>query len=455
MFFRSLLIKLDNKINQWLNRESSSHKETRIDDFDKVNPFNMVLKRVLNRCFFQSEFEVTADSLQAEPLIELCEDLHKNRYKIGARMLGGSDTPANISECWAVPYFETIGGKQKLQHNYIGGDRIIITAMKADRITECCMVLDAVKKNTIVYLLCRKHIVDDNGNLTISYFIANEQAKEVSASIPEWEAIVKQEITYPGANHIGFGRYKSPVLSLSEDDVYGKPLNYGCAVIEEKIQACLVQIEKEFAHKEVKLFADDTIVKSRDKDGNPLKAHVIDEYIYPIKSLAGVNDGGSFISEFSPAIRESSYYTHLTELLKQYEALCGLNNMITHDVSAGATATEIRMLNIDNMSMEDNIKHAIGAGNRMTLEADCIYLGIPLNRDMWTYTEVWEDIYQDTDKRTEDELKMYEAGANEQLDLIKYWHPALSDEEAREKLERIKDERSNANQSALEGLLNM
>lgn len=453
-FWRNLLTKLNDKINQWLNGDKPQSKETRVDNFDVVNPLVMILKKLLNYCFMQCDFELTTDSSVAEPLVDLCEDLQKNCYKIGAFMLGGSDTPGNISECWAVPCLETVGGQQKLFHSYIGGDRIIITGIKADRITECYMILDATKRNDKIYLLCRKHMLDDKGNLTISYFVSDETTNETSASIPEWDSLIKNEITYPSVNHIGFGRYKSPVLALDGDDTYGKAINHGCGKIEAEIQTCFEQIQEEFAHKGVKIFADEKIVRTHDKDGNPIKVNAIDEYIYPVKSLAGVTPS-SLITEFSPAIRESSYYAHLTELLKQYEALCGLNNILTHDTTNSATATEIRMMNSDNIALIDNIRQAVRKGNIETLEADSIYLGIPLNQKLWEYDETWQPLFEDEQQTLENNIRLYEQGASELKDLVKYWFSTLTDKEIDEKIERIKAEKTSSAKSSLESMLNL
>ena len=451
-FWTNLLTRINDKLNKMLNN-NKANPETKIDDDTVVNFFVMVLKKVLNLVFIGCDFELKTDSKVAEPLIELCEDLQHNCYKIGAFMLGGSDTPNGRSECWAVPCFEMVGGQQKLFHNYLGGDRVIITAMSAERISECYMVLDAVKQNEKIYLLCRKHKLDDVGNLTISYFVGDENAREITIEIEEWSSLVMTEITYPGVNHIGFGRYKSPVLSVN-DDVYGKPLNYGCGLIEKQIQVCLKQIQDEFKHKGVRIFADDSIVKTRDKDGNPIKANVVDEYIYPVRSLAGVT-AKDFITEYSPAIRESSYYAHLTELLKQYEALCGLNNILTHNASANATATEIKMLNADTVALIDNIRQSMRKGNIETLEADSIYLGIPLNMDLWSYDETWQEVFTDEQQMLENNIRMYEQGAMEQRDLLTYWFPTLTSEEIEQKIERIKAEKQNSVQSSIESMLNL
>ena len=450
-FWYNLLQKLNGKINQWLNSEKMNTEETRIDDDGIVNFFVMILKKVLNHVFMQCDFEIVSDSVIAEPLRNLCDDLQSNCYKIGVYMLGGSDTPQNISECWVVPSVMILGEKRKLYHTYLRGDRIRITEMIADEITECYMILESVKRNDKPYLLCRRHALNEKGDLKISYFIADEQAHEVNIDIPEWRNIINTETTYVGANHIGFGRYKSPVISLNNDDTYGKPLNYGCSVIERKIQACLEQIRIEFKSKDPKLFPDESIVRRKDRNGNPLGMYCIDEYIYPIQHKMGAD--AKMIDVYSPEIRESSYYVHLKELLKQYEALCGVNNILVKDNTANATATEIKALCIDNISLEDNIRQAIRQGNIMTLEADGIYLNI--RRDLWSYDETWTDIYDDEQKRLNNMLTMYSNGAAEQIDLIKYWFPTLSDDEAQEKLDRINESRKNNTQAVIENMMNM
>ena len=450
-FWYNLLQRLDSKINQWLNKGGAGTKELNADNDTVVNFFIMALKKVLNHVFMQCDFELTTDSALAEPLVELCEELQENCYKIGAYMLGGSDTPQRISECWAVPYFEAVNGEQKLMHSYLSGDRIRITGTAGNRITDCYMIIDAVRRRDKTYFLCRQHTLDKSGNLKITYFVADEQAKETEADVPEWAGVIQTETTYAGAGHIGFGRYKSPVLAFG-NDTYGKPLNYGCAVIEQQIQTVLHQIQLEFRSKETKLFPDWSIVKKEDNDGNPLGMFCIDEYIYPVKHAQGLS--GNLIDEFSPAIRESSYYTHLTQLLEQYQALMGVNELITHERSGNAaTATEIRTLNIDNISLEDNIRKAMREGNLETLRADSMYLGI--REDLWTYDETWTDIYDDEQQRLNNMLTLYSNGAVEQLDLIKYWFPTLSDEEAQEKLDRITQSKEKDTQKSLEEMLNV
>lgn len=446
-----LLSFLGNKINQYLNKGKEGLRSISADNDTVVNFFLMALKKVLNHVFMQCEFEVITDSKVAEPLIESCKDLQKNCYKIGAYMLGGSDTPQQISECWVVPYFVTSGGQKKLKHSYINGTRICITALSGSDITDCYMILDAVTRQEKTYFLCRQHTLNENGDLTIKFFINDEYARKTSTTIPEWDNIVQSETVFRGANNIGFGRYKSPVISLG-NDTYGKPLNYGCAVIEKEIQNVLKQIQREFKASKKMLFPDWSIVTKEDKDGNPVEMYSIDEYIYPIEHNAG--ESQNMIEYFAPEIRDSSYYNHLTKLLEQYQNLMGVNELITHEQSGeNATATEIKALNVDNISLEDNIRKSMREGNIATLKADSMYLGI--REDLWSYDETWTDIYDDEQQRLENMLKMYDYGAAEQIDLIKYWYPSLTDKEAQEKLERIKAEKQQSMSSSIENMLNM
>lgn len=449
-FWNSLLQKLDNKINQYLNKGKDGKTPLTADNDSVVNFFIMTLKKVLNHVFLQCDFAVVSDSEQAAPLKDLCEDLQANCYKIGAYMLGGSDTPQQISECWVVPYFGKINGENKLFHSYLNGDRIKITAMTGGCITDCYIIIDAATIRNNTYFLCRRHELDADGNLKISFFTANETAESVNVNIPEWKTIISTETVYNKANNIGFGRYKSPVLAIG-NDIYGKPLNYGCAEIESKIQVCLQQIFDEFKHKNVRIFADENIVRNKDKNGKDLGINVIDECIYTMRQVAG--GGKPFIEVFSPEFRESAYYTHLTKLLEQYQSLMGVNELITHERSGNsATATEIRTLNLDNISLEDNIRRAVKEGNIQTLEADSMYLGI--RPDLWTYDETWTDIYADEQQKMNNLKTAIESGWAEQIDGVKYWNDSLSEEEAEEKLNRINIEKESKSNKSIEDMLN-
>ena len=212
-FWYNLLQKLNSKINQQLNRGNTASGEMTASDTDKINFFLMILKSVLNRVLMECEFDIVSDSQQAEPLKSAVKNLNENAYKIGGYMLGGSDTPDNKSECWAILIDKKCG-----IHHFMGGNEICITAKSGDHITDCYMIWNAIKRNDKIYLLCRRHTLGDDGTLKIRFFAADEAAREVVADIPEWNSFLymlddngvrtRKEIIIPNANHIGFGRYK-------------------------------------------------------------------------------------------------------------------------------------------------------------------------------------------------------------------------------------------------------
>ena len=449
-FWRNLLERIGKNINQYLNNHNGKMSIVDADDDTVVNFFAMILKKVINRTLMGAEYDVVSDSTLTEPLQELCENLNENIHRVVGYMLGSNP----YAECWCVPSFVTVGGQQKLIHSYLDGSRIRITSVKEDgSVNECYMILNATKRKNKEYFLCRKHTLDDNGNLTISYFVSDAEAKEINASVlPEWDSLVQTEVTYPGVNHIGFGRYKSPVQAFNNDTVYGVPLNYNCGLIESQLNKAVKDIEFEMKASKKMLFPDWSIVRKENKDGKPIGMYSIDEYIFPIKKKADSN--GSLVDEYCPAIRGTEYEAHLTSLLERYQNSMGVTELITHNNSGnGATATEIKMLNIDNISLEQAIKKSVRKGNIETLEADGIYLGIA--RDLWTYDEDYTDIYVDADKELDKYIRMYETGAIELKDLVRYWNPTFTEEQIEEKVMAIESARANNTQRSIEELLNI
>lgn len=464
-FWVALLSKINDKINQWLNAPKSKLPTMDAGDDTVVNFFAMVVKKVLNRALMGAEFDVISDSTQAEPLKELCEDLNRNAYKITANMIAGNENISGhtVAECWVVPSFIKVQGQNKLVHSYIDGSRVLITGIRDDgQISECYMVLNAVKRRDKVYFLYRKHALSDEGDLTISFMVADDNANVIEADIPEWDDLIygfdgngekqAKETIYKGVNHIGFGRYKSPVIALNNDTEYGVPLNYGCGEIERQLANDVLNITHEMKASKKMLFPDWSIVKE-DTRGNAVSlGYAVDEYIYPIKKKAGVD--GSLIDEYCPAIRYSDYAQKLEDDLCKYQAQMGVRDLITHtENTSGATATEIKSKNADNMALEQSIRKALRKGNEETLKADSIYLNIPL--DLWQYDEDFQDIYTDDPQKLNEIITVMQNGGAEVDDLVKFYFPTLSDEERAEKIARINENKQASTEQSILSALNM
>ena len=238
------------------------------------------------------------------------------------------------------------------------------------------------------------------------------------------------------------------------DDTYGKALNFGCGKIEEQIQHTLDMIRLEFKATQTKLFPDESIVRKYDKNGNPLKAWVMDEYIYPTKPKLKDGNITKLIDYFSPEIRTSAYFGLLTQQLEQYQAIIGVQELITHEQTTNsATATEIKDSNINNIALEKSIRAAISKGNVETLKADGLYYGI--REDLWSYDETWKDIYEDEQQTLQNNITMVNSGGQSQRDLIKYWFPTFTDEQVDEKLAEINAEKESSVNKGIEDMLNM
>lgn len=436
------IIKKNNLSNELLN-------DNVVDDIgatyegDKsiVNFYAMIVKKILNMSLLECSFDIRSDSNYVDELRLLCRNIEDNIYTIGRYMLTGD----SVAECWIVPCVNEQGN---VYHSILDGSRVCIFNMQGDSITDCAMIFDARENNGKKYLFCRRHTLDSDGTLRITFFVTDENSNVIDCPYPDWNEFVNNEIVYKNANNIGFGRYKSPVIALGNESPYGKPLNYGCAKIEKDIQTCLEQIRKEFFTHQTKLFADESIIKNSTKDWtgnntNDCKLNAIEGFIYATQKKAGVD--GNMIDVFAPEIRDSSLYNHLHELCAQYENQIGVNAMLYRDETVAATATEIRTLNFDNIATVGAIRHAIDNGNIQTLKADAMFLGIPT--DTWKYDSTFTEIYTNEQQQIENNLRLFESGAMTLVDLIMFWYPNLSENEAKAKADEILKEKNKTSES--------
>ena len=88
-----------------------------------------------------------------------------------------------------------------------------------------------------------------------------------------------------------------------------------------------------------------------------------------------------------------------------------------------------------------------------TLVADAMYLGIA--RDLWEYDEEYGDLYSDEQQMLKNYLELYNAGAIELKDLVKYWFPTFTDEQIEKKVMAIESAKANNAQKSIEELLNV
>lgn len=396
-------------------------------DITKINFLDIFVGKLNNLSNLEATFEIESDSVQTERLKILCKDLETKRFDITENMLGDGDY-------YIFPAHNENGD---IIHTYLTQEQLRIVDMDGDDIREAYGIIDwLVDNHNNVFYLLRHHKLDNNGTLTISYSSINSHGKK--AAVSGWEYLDELAFSFVNANHIGFGRYKSPASSRGLSPVYGVPLNFGCSDIENKIFNDLKRIEKEFSNAESKIFADPNILRRKRVNDEETGEYKIPENIYPVSPRA--NQNGSNIDIFSPAIRQSEHYSKLVADMALYEKEVGTSKGILTDneTSYTATATAVKRANADTIALIDNIRTALDKGNEMTLQADAVFLNI--SPELWNYKSDYYDPFEDPDAQWKRLIEAKNNGAAETRDLVKWMFPSLDDKEIDEKVDRIRNE---------------
>lgn len=405
-------------------------------DILRINLLAIMSNTLNNLTNVEATFTVESDSTQADALKDRVKDLERKRYDIFSEM-------ANEGDYYVFP---ATNEKGELYHTYLTQQQVRILNMDGENITEAYGIIDWFNDNKTnrTYYLLRHHLLDVNGTLFVSYSVLDDLNNP--ASLPQWEYLQDEAVKYEGANHIGFGRYKSPVSSRGLSPVYGVPLNFGCAEAEAKIFNDLQMIDKEFKNGESKIFADPLIVRKNKND----TAWEIPENVFPINHREG---SAASIDIFNPNLRYSEHYAKLQTDLAFYERQIGTSKGILSDAEAtsGATATEVRRANADTIALIGKFHTAIDEGNKMTLEADAVFLNIA--RDLWTYTSDYIDPFADLAEQWRMLVEGHSAGAVHTKRLTKWLLPSMTDEEIEKELAAISAQAQTNTDQALERIL--
>ena len=120
--------------------------------------------------------------------------------------------------------------------------------------------------------------------------------------------------------------------------------------------------------------------------------------------------------------------------------------------TAGATATEIRTANTKTRSFVKKIQSAMFDGIKATLEADAVFLNIPI--DLYTVMVDWFDAFLDEEAQYNRIASAVDRGVLEKEDELRWLYPNMTDEEIAEKLERLEAQSQVNTDTALERILN-
>lgn len=425
------------KIDEYDEEKKIQVKIQPWEDVREYNPLAIANTKLTSLVCDEATVELQTDSTLVEPLKPLADDLEAKRYEICSMVNGKGGAFVTMAT----------GEDDEPYHRIIAPDDVSVYRMVADKMYEVAMVIDKKVVKHREYRLIRHHILDENGTLYVYYYTTDKSGNEEILS--EWEHYKNDNVAYYNANNIGVAYYKSPQDSRGLSPIWGVPLNYGCEEVEQSIKTARNNLDEEMHLMKTKLFADETISrKISTKDGERFD---LPEGIYTIRKKAGVD--GTLIDSFAPATRYNDYKQKLIDAKADWEDMVGLDRgfLTEAEHTSGATATEIRTANTKTRSFVKRLQSAMFDGIKSTLEADAVFLNIPL--DLYTVYIDWMDAFEDLDKQYERIVSAVDRGVLEKEDELKWLYPNMTDKEIADKLARISAQAKTNTDQALERIL--
>ena len=247
-----------------------------------------------------------------------------------------------------VPYVKG----NKLFYNRVPQGRVTIDSTEGDLITGATIlaeqkVISQTSGQDKVYIRWTNYRIE-NGNCIIEQKFTDGTGKEIDTP-SFWQNIMLKQ-TISNCDRALLGYFKSPVNNRKMMDKYGVPITYGCDETIAEIRDTLKKIVREYDLKDAFIGADATMFGKNGLVENGL-----------FKKLDTTED--NFFYEFSPAIRESSYYARLQELYQRLEKEIGTSAGILSEVQTqNATATEIKRSMYDTFTIVDDMRANIEKG---------------------------------------------------------------------------------------------
>ena len=426
------------KIDEYDEEKKIQVKIQPWEDVREYNPLAIANTKLTSLVCDDATVELQTDSAIVEPLKPLADNLEAKRYEICAMINGKGGCFVTMAT----------GEDDEPYHRIIAPADVSVYRMVADKMYEVAMVIDKKIVKHREYRLIRHHILDENGTLYVYYYTTDKSGNE--EHLPEWERYQSDNVAYYNANNVGIAYFRSPQDSRGLSPVWGVPLNFGCEEVEAKLIKARNNLDEEMELMKAKLFADDSIVrKITAKEGERFD---LPEGIYTIRKKAGVD--GTLIDSFAPSTRYNDYKQKETDAKADWEDMVGLDRgfLTEAEHTAGATATEIRTANTKTRSFVKKIQSAMFDGIKSTLEADAVFLNVPL--DLWTVTVDWFDAFADEEAQYQRIANAVDRGVLEKEDELRWLYPNMTDEEIADKLARIQAHGQANTDMALERILN-
>ena len=425
------------KIDQYDEEKKIVVKVQDWENITEYNPLAIANTKLTSLVCDEATVELQTDSTLVEPLKPLAENLEAKRYDICAMMNGKGGCFVTMAT----------GEDDEPYHRIIAPADVSVYRMVADKMYEVAMVIDKKIVKHREYRLIRHHILDNEGTLWIYFYTTDKAGNE--EYLAEWEAEKDKNIKLINANNIGVAYFRSPQDSRGLSQ-WGVPLNFGCEEVEAKLKKARKDLDEEMELMKAKLFADESIVrKITAKEGERFD---LPEGIYTIRKKAGID--GTLVDAFANPTRYNDYKQNVVDKEGDWEDQVGLDRgfLTEVDPSTAPTATQIKNSNVKTRSMVKRIQSAMFDGIKATLEADAVFLNIPL--DLYTVMVDWFDAFLDEEAQYNRIASAVDRGVLEKEDELRWLYPNMTDEEIADKLARIQAQSQVNSDLALERILN-
>lgn len=417
-------IKTQTKAKEIDDNQKYASEYERIDDIN----FNAIFSNKLaNYVINDSNMDVTGENARVDLLNKMGKSMWKKAKKMTSMGFG-------YGGVIIVPYVK--GGK--IYYNLVPQNRVTIDEIEGELITGATVLAEkrtiGGSLNSKVYMRWTNYQVK-NGNITITQQFSDEKGNKIPA--PEFWANIQEVQVITGVDRVLFGYLKSPINNRNTSDNYGVPITYGCEATINEIKETLEQIAREYELKQAFVGADATMFNGKDA--------------LPLNGLFKKIDSGddSFFEEFSPAIRDSSYYARLQELYQRLEKEIGTSKGILSEVTTqNATATEIKRSMYDTFTIVDDMRSNIEKAMEDFFYA-CNVLANAYNLSPqgeyelafdWSYGLI-EDPQQEFNQLMYAESK----GIVSKVEIRQWMNPDESLEEAEEKIKEIQENNPSIN----------
>lgn len=284
------------------------------------NVVAMVANALSTYTLSDSTISIIGDNARAEVLREI-SDRHFAALKgVLADALG-------VGLVVSLPHTHIVGNRRKLCIDTVGKDRVFLTEVAGDDVISCTIAADVRIINGRTYIRLADYTLDKDAYIIRSRAILDGSPAPLNVQ-PDW-ADIPPEIRISGVDRLPIAFLKCPTSNRLPDSREGVPVTYGCEETIKKITETLSQIETEYASKESRVFASETLFGKKDKLTNVYK--VLDA------------DSKDFFEVYSPDIRSSDYFEKLTHHFAMLEREIGCSPGVLTELTTGsATATEIR-----------------------------------------------------------------------------------------------------------------